>query len=193
MDASNYRRARAIESNVVRLREGSNLTPVGLVGFGAATERRSTVHAIDQSVTLHPTDDRWNLRRSVVAVNEKSTTPDRGHLDGGCIREGRASGTALSKVRMCSSSSGQRGGRPDVTTTVADRESRSCRLEDTRRHDDVCPDDDTSSARMCGTVEPRQESRRPRTRKTCEVRMRQKEAPADRDAIENGGESAALP
>lgn len=48
---------------------------MGLVGLGDATERLSTVHAVDESVTLHLTDDRWDLRGSVVPVHDNPRRP----------------------------------------------------------------------------------------------------------------------
>lgn len=151
MDASNHRRARAIESNLIRLQGRIESGSSGSCRIG-----RRYRAALDGSRSRRVQDssshNRWKLRGSVLPVYEESTTPDRRHLDGGCIRGDRASGTALPKTRMCSSSSGQRGGRPDVPTTVADRESWVSQFAGWDRHDE-CPDDELSRVRMCGTAE----------------------------------------
>lgn len=151
MDASNYRRARAIEAKVIRLRYGPNLTPVGLVGFGDATERLDGSRR--RRVRDSSSDDRWKLRRSALPVYEESTTLDRCNLDGGCIRGDRTSGRVAGRRGMCSFSSWDRGVRSDVPTTFADQESCSSRCGDSGRHDEY-PDDDFPSARMGGAGEP---------------------------------------
>ena len=124
---------------------------MGLVGFGDATARRSTIHAIDESVTFHPTID-----GSCVGRYYRSTKNRRRPIgvipmvDVSVVIE--LQGPRCWRAALCRSSSWHRAVRRDVPTTVADRESWQFQFGGWDRHDE-CPDDDFSSARMCRTVE----------------------------------------